>query len=100
MYSEDDFRNLQQRVGELENKTHALEIRMDDVEMYQKNVANALAKLKKRNFFAADIIERNWLIYCAANYLKWDIRVIADKFNLTSQQISNIVNEMNAQYGC
>lgn len=99
MFSNDDFTNLQRRVGELENRTEALEIRMDGVQEYQKNVANALAQLKKRKFFATDITERNWMIYSAATYLKWTPRAIAGKFNLTTQQISKIVNAINVQYG-
>jgi hypothetical protein len=99
MISDEQYYDLKLRVGELENKTSALETRMDLVEDYQRNVASALAKLKKRTFFASDIVERNWMIYCAATYLKWDFRVIAKKFNLTTQQIGNIVNSMCTQYG-
>lgn len=92
--------NIEARLGELENRMSAVEIRVSSTEEYQRSVANALDKLGKKRFFYSDMEERNWMIYCAINYLRWNKKVVSDIFNITTQQVGNIVNDMNIQYGC
>lgn len=89
----DKKRTFEERIGELENRMDAVEIRVGDTEEFQKNISKALDKLGKKNYSFKDIEERNWMIYCAVNYLKWSRKVAADRFNISSQQVGNIMNE-------
>jgi hypothetical protein len=80
------------------NRLSALEIRVDGIEEYQKQIANALMKLKKRDYGYENKGERNWMIYAAETLLKWSRKKIAGIFNLTEVQVGNIINEISFQY--